>query len=203
MEPSFRGWISLIMLSVAVRVGLLRKRKEKTNMAEIISIHFVRKRNNVAESCDHVTVRSNFGIEGDYRSDKFQIGQITLIEAEAIDTMARKLGYDIPIGASRRQITVKGIELNELIGQNLRIGHILVRVEDKCNPCKNMETRIGPGAKDAMNDKGGIRCRIIKGGEIYVGDKITVETPRYPFYAKLSSFCFKFISYLKRLSNKA
>ncbi|HJO56136.1 MAG TPA: hypothetical protein QF423_05635, partial [Candidatus Scalindua sp.] len=73
----------------------------------------------------------------------------------------------------------------------------------KCNPCKNMETRIGPGAKDAMNDKCGIRCRIIKGGEIYVGDKITVETPRYPFYAKLSSFCFKFISYLKRLSNKA
>ena len=172
-------------------------------MAEIISIHFVRKRNDVAESCDHVTVRSNFGIEGDYRSDKFQIGQITLIEAEAIDTMTRKLGYHIPISASRRQITVKGIELNELIGQNLRIGHILVRVEDKCNPCKNMETKIGPGAKDAMNDKGGIRCRIIKGGEIYVGDKITVEIPRYPFYAKLSSFCFKFISYLKRLSNKA
>ncbi len=51
------------MLSVAVRVGLLRKRKEKTNMAEIISIHFVRKRNNVAESCDHVTVRSNLELK--------------------------------------------------------------------------------------------------------------------------------------------
>jgi MOSC domain-containing protein YiiM len=66
-----------------------------------------------------------------------------------------------------------------------------------------METKIGPGAKDAMNDKGGIRCRIIKGGELYVSDKITVEIPRCPFYARLSSFCFKFISYLKRLSNKA
>jgi MOSC domain-containing protein YiiM len=66
-----------------------------------------------------------------------------------------------------------------------------------------METKIGPGAKDAMNDKGGIRCRIIKGGEIYVGDKITVEIPRCHFYARLSSFCFKLISYLKRLSNKA
>ena len=172
-------------------------------MAEITSIHIVRKRNTAAESCNHVIVRSNFGIAGDYRSDKFQIGQITLIEAEAIDTMVRKLGYDIPVGASRRQIIVKDIELNELIGQNLRIGQILVRVEDKCNPCKNMETKIGPGAKDAMNDKGGIRCRIIKGGELYVSDKITVEIPRCPFYARLSSFCFKFISYLKRLSNKA
>ena len=113
-------------------------------MAEIISIHVVRNRNNVAESSDHVTVHSNFGIVGDYRSEKFQIGQITLIEAEAIDTMAWKLGHDIPAGASRRQIMVKGIELNELIGQNLRIGQIFVRVEDKCNPCKNMETKIGP-----------------------------------------------------------
>jgi len=191
------------MLSVAVLVGILQKRKEKRNMAEIISIHIVRKRNEAAESCDHVTVRSNFGIEGDYRSDKFQIGQITLIEAEAIDTMTLKLGYDIPVGASRRQITVKGIELNELVGQNLRIGQILVRIEEKCNPCKNMETKIGPGAKDAMNDKGGIRCRIIKGGELYVNDKITVEIPRWPLYARFSSFCFKLISYLKRLSNKA
>jgi MOSC domain-containing protein YiiM len=170
-------------------------------MAEIISIHVVRKRNAAAESCNHVTVRSNFGITGDYRSEKFQIGQITLIEAETIDAMSRKLGYDIPSGSSRRQIIVKGIKLNELIGRNLRMGQILVRVEDKCNPCKNMETKIGPGAEEAMNDNGGIHCRIIKGGELRVGDKITVESPRCPYYARLSSFCFKFISYLKRLSN--
>ena len=171
-------------------------------MAEIISIHVVRKQNAAAEPCNHVTVRSNFGIAGDYRSDKFQIGQITLVEAEIINAMSRKLGYDIPDGASRRQIMVKGITLNELIGRNLRMGQILVRVEDKCNPCKNMETRIGPGAKDAMNGKGGIRCRIIEGGELHVGDKITVETPRCPYYTRLSSFCFKFISYHKQLSNK-
>ncbi len=172
-------------------------------MAEIISIHVVRKRNAAAEPCNHVTVRSNFGIVGDYRSDKFQIGQITLVEAEIIDTMSHKLGYDIPDGASRRQIMVKGIMLNELIGRNLRMGQILVRVETKCNPCNNMEKKIGPGAKNAMDDKGGIRCRIIEGGELHVGDKITEEIPRCLYYARLSSFCFKLISYLKQLSNKA
>mgnify|MGYP000356750362 CR=1 FL=1 len=172
-------------------------------MAEIVSIHIVRRKNAAAESCNHVIVRSNFGIVGDYRSDKFQIGQITLVEAEIIDVMSRTLGYDIPDGASRRQIMVKGIKLNELIGRNLRIGQILVRVEDKCNPCNNMEKKIGPGAKEAMNGKGGIRCRVIKGGELHVGSKITVEKPRYPYYARLSSFCFKLISYLIKLSNKA
>jgi MOSC domain-containing protein YiiM len=172
-------------------------------VAEIISIHVVRKRNSPAESCKHVTVLSNFGIVGDYRSEKFQIGQITLVEAEIIDSMSRELGYDIPDGASRRQIMVKGITLNELIGQNLRMGQILVRVEDKCNPCKNMEKKIGPGAKNAMNDKGGISCRIIEGGDLHVGDKITVEPLSWPYYARISSFCFKFISHLKQLSNKA
>ncbi|MHC4267903.1 MAG: MOSC domain-containing protein [Planctomycetota bacterium] len=172
-------------------------------MTEIISIHIVSKRNTAAEPCNKVTVRSNFGIVGDYRSEKFQLGQITLIETETIDAMSRKLGYNVPAGASRRQIMVKGIKLNELVGQNLRLGQILVRVEDKCNPCNNMEKKIGPGAKNAMDGKGGIRCRIIEGGELHVGDKITVENPSCPYYTRVSSLCFKFISYLKQLSNKA
>ncbi len=172
-------------------------------MAEIVSIHIVRKQNATAESCKHVIVRSNFGIVGDYRSEKFQIGQITLIEAETIDAMSLKLGLDIPNGASRRQIMVKGINLNKLVGQNLRLGQIFARVEDKCKPCNNMEQKIGPGAKNAMNNKGGIRCSIIDGGELHVGDKITVESPSCSYYARLSSFCFRFIGYLKQLSNKA
>ncbi len=98
---------------------------------------------------------------------------------------------------------VRGIMVNELIGQNLCLGPVLVRVEDKCNPCNNMEKRIGSGAKDAMNDRGGIRCRIIEGGELRVGDKITIEDSDCTYYAKLSSFCFKIISYLIKLSNKA
>jgi MOSC domain-containing protein YiiM len=172
-------------------------------MAEIISIHIVRKQNDPTESCNQVMVRTNFGIEGDYRSGKYQIGQITLVEAEIMDTVSRELGYNIPVGASRRQIMVGGITLNGLIGKNLRLGRVLVRVEDKCNPCNNMEKRIGPGAKDAMSDRGGIRCRIIEGGELRVGDKITIEDSGCTYCAKLSSFCFKVISYLIKLSNKA
>ncbi len=197
------------MLSVALRVGSLQnqslknKNWNKVKVAEIISIHIVQKQNASTESCNQVMVSTNFGIEGDYRSGKYQIGQITLVEAEIMDTVSCELGYNIPAGASRRQIMVGGIMLNELIGQNLRLGPVLVRVEDKCNPCNNMEKRIGSGAKDAMNDRGGIRCRVIEGGELRVGDKITIEDSDCTYYAKLSSFCFKIISYLIKLSSKA
>ena len=54
-------------------------------MAEIISIHIVRGENAPTESCNQVVVRTNFGIEGDHRSGKYQIGQITLVEAEIMD----------------------------------------------------------------------------------------------------------------------
>ncbi len=172
-------------------------------MAEIITIHIVRKRNAVVEPYNYVTVRSNFGIVGDHRSDTFQIGQITIVEAEIIDAMSLKLGYDVPTGSSRRQIMVKGIRLNELIGQNLRLGQILVRVEDKCSPCNNMEKKIVPGAKNAMEDKGGVRCRVIAGGDLHIGDKITVETASCSYRTRISNYCFRFVSVLKRLSNKA
>ncbi len=144
-------------------------------MAEVISIHIVPEQNAPTESCNQVMVRTNFGIEGDYRSGKNKAGQITIIETEVIETVSRKLGYDIPAGASRRQVVVKNISLNKLVDRNLRLGTVLVLVEEKCHPCNNMEEKIGPGAKEAMNDSGGIRCRVIEGGELRVDDKITVE----------------------------
>lgn len=171
-------------------------------MAEIISIHIVRKRKAATEACNQVTVRKNFGIEGDYRSGKYQTGQITLVEAEIMDVLSTKFCHEIPAGASRRQIMVKGISLNGVIGKNLRMGHVLVRVEDKCNPCNNMDERIGPGAKDAMDNRGGIRCRVLEGGKLRIGDKIIVENSGCPYYSRLSSVCFKLIGYLIKLSNK-
>ncbi len=168
-------------------------------MAEIVSIHIAKKSKAPAGPCDKVVVRKNYGIEGDYRSGKYQIGQITLIESEAFDMVSGKLGYEVPAGASRRQIVVKGIVLNELIGKRLRLGAVLVQVVDRCKPCNNMEVMIGPGAKEAMNDKGGVRCRIIEGGVLHIDDKITVENPGCLYCVRLSSLCFKFISYIMRL----
>ncbi len=169
-------------------------------MAEVVSIHIVQEKKAPTESCNYVTIRTDFGIEGDYRSGKYQTGQITLIESEVMDTASRKLGYEIPAGASRRQIVVRGVSLNETIGHKLRLGSVLVMAEEKCKPCDNMEAAIGLGAKEAMNGRGGVRCRVIKGGELHVSDTVTLEGSVCPYYTRL---CFKFISYLIKLSNKA
>jgi MOSC domain-containing protein YiiM len=171
-------------------------------MAEVVSIHIVREKKSPAESCNHVMIRTNYGIEGDYRSGKYQTGQITLIESEVMDTASHLLGYEIPAGASRRQIVVRGVSLNESIGHKLRLGPVLVLAEERCKPCNNMEVMIGPGAKDALNDRGGVRCRVIKGGKLHVNNAVTVEGSVCSYYITLSRLYFKFISHLLALLNK-
>ncbi|MDR4504788.1 MAG: hypothetical protein MRK01_08390 [Candidatus Scalindua sp.] len=167
--------------------------------AEVVSIHIVRKRTLAEEPCNYVAVRPNFGIEGDYRSGKYQGSQVTLVEAETMDEASRRLGYKISGGASRRQIMVKGISLNQLTGCRLRLGSIVVEGDALCKPCNNMDWRIGSGAKEAMDGKGGIRCRVIKGGRLRVGDRVTIEDSSWIFHRKFLRFPRKCIFFVMRL----
>lgn len=144
-------------------------------MGTVISIHRVAVRAGPTELLAEANYIANFGLEGDWRSRKGRGRQITLIEAEALERVADILDLDeIPPGASRRQILVRGISLNETVGKKLRVGPLLIAVHDLCDPCKNMETMIGPGAWQAMEQRGGICARVIEGGILKPGDAISI-----------------------------
>jgi MOSC domain-containing protein YiiM len=144
-------------------------------MATVISIHRVNRRDAPAEGLAAAAFAADVGLEGDWRSRRGGGRQITLIEAEALEAVAATLGLPtIPPGASRRQVVVRGIALNDTIGKRLRIGPLLVQVDDRCDPCPNMEMKIGRGAQQAMLDRGGVCGRIIEGGTLRPGDAITL-----------------------------
>jgi len=144
-------------------------------MGEVVSIHLVRSRHGAAESLERARVLINDGLEGDWRSHRNRSGQLTLIEAEALEEVARRLGRPVPAGASRRQAVVRGINLNELLGRRVRLGAVRVFVETPCDPCSRMEATIGAGAQAAMKGCGGVRCHVLVGGELCVGDPIVEE----------------------------
>jgi MOSC domain-containing protein YiiM len=150
-------------------------------MGEVVSIHLVRQRHGAAEALQHAVVRTNYGLEGDWRSRRNRGGQLTLIEADALDEVGRLVGSPIPAGASRRQLVVRGVKLNELIGQRIRIGAVRLFVETPCDPCSRMEETIGAGAREALEGRGGVRCFVLAGGELHVGDFIREE----PFQEEL------------------
>jgi MOSC domain-containing protein YiiM len=144
-------------------------------MGDVVSIHIVRQRDGSAEAVSHATAQTNFGLAGDWRSRRNRPGQLTLIESEVLEEVGRLLGASVPSGGSRRQVVVRGVRLNELLGQRIRIGAVRLFVETLCDPCKRMEETIGAGARGALESRGGVRCFVMAGGELSVGDAITVE----------------------------
>lgn len=99
--------------------------------------------------------------------------QLTLIEAEAIEAAARDHDIDIPVGISRRNITVRGAALNHLVGRTFRVGGATVRGIELCEPCGYLERTTGiKGIVKALIHRGGLRCEIVDGGTIRVGDPV-------------------------------
>jgi MOSC domain-containing protein YiiM len=144
-------------------------------MGEVVSIHIVRQRDGAAEAVEQATAQTNYGLKGDWRSRRNRSGQLTLIEAEVLEEVGRLLGSGVPSGASRRQVVVRGVRLNELLGQRIRIGGVRLFVETPCDPCARMEETIGTGAREVLEGRGGVRCFVLAGGELCVGDAIVAE----------------------------
>jgi MOSC domain-containing protein YiiM len=144
-------------------------------MGTVVSIHRVPSRDAPAVALERARFVADLGLDGDWRSRKDSDRQITLIEAEALDAVAAALGIPgVPPGASRRQVMVRGVALNDMVGRHLRVGPLLVRVEDLCHPCRNLEAKIGRGAQVAMADRGGVCGRVIEGGLLSPGDPVSI-----------------------------
>ena len=120
------------------------------------------------------------GLEGDRYfkqvgtySDRLDPGrQVTLIELETIDALNTDLGIDFSLGDSRRNIVTRGVALNELVGQELRIGGARVRCIRLCEPCAYMQSLTQEGVLEALTHQGGLNAEILAGGVIRVGDPI-------------------------------
>src|ERR1700688_4792512 len=94
----------------------------KTDMGSVLSIHRVATKEGPACALESANFIADFGLEGDWRSRKGRGRQITLIEAEALEFVATTLKLNAILeGASRRQVLVQGIALNETVGKRLKL----------------------------------------------------------------------------------
>ena len=146
-------------------------------MAEVVSIHRAAVKDGVAEPLAEALLRDNYGIEGDWRSRGGKDRQVTLIEEETLLAVGQTLDEPVQPGASRRQIVVRGLPLNPTVGHVLRVGEAELKVMGLADPCDNMERTIGPGARAALGDHGGICARVLRGGTVRVGDPVAVGEP--------------------------
>jgi MOSC domain-containing protein YiiM len=100
---------------------------------------------------------------------------LTLIEAEEVEALARDHGLRLAPGESRRNITTRGIRLTELVGKEFRVGEVLVRGVKLCEPCEYLQGLVGKPILKPLTHRAGIRADILSSGRIAVGDAITVS----------------------------
>ena len=132
------------------------------------SIHVAAAKAAPVEPADRIRVTGE-GVEGDR---KFGQGNVTLVEAEAIEGLAADTGIQLAPGESRRQVTTRGIGLNELVGRRFRVGTVEAVGVEQCHPCRHLEKLTAPGVLKGLVDRGGLRADVVRGGEIAVGDAV-------------------------------
>ena len=103
--------------------------------------------------------------------------EVTLIEAEAYDAIAREAGILLAPGASRRNITTRGVPLNHLVGKQFHVGEVLLEGVRLCEPCGHLESLTQAGVREGLIHRGGLRARIVSEGTIRIGDVIQPVVP--------------------------
>ena len=123
---------------------------------------------------DQVDITEERGIVNDHYGKKGN-RQVTLIQKEHLQVVASILGKnEIDPKLTRRNIVVSGINLRALIGKRFQLGSgVVLEATGDCVPCHRMEENFGPGGYQAMVGHGGITCKVIQGGHIALGDKLS------------------------------
>jgi MOSC domain-containing protein YiiM len=149
-------------------------------IGEVASIHIADKAEAPMRSVDRVRAVPGKGLEGDryfaasgtYSDSPGPSREVTLIESEAIEAMARDNGITIPAGSARRNIVTRGAPLNHLVGKEFDIGPVRLLGIRLCEPCSHLESLTRKGIIAGLVHRGGLRAQIVTEGEIRVGDPI-------------------------------
>lgn len=109
--------------------------------------------------------------------------EVTLVEAESLEMLSRDHGIDLPPGGTRRNITTRGVRLNELVGKTFRVGEVTMTGVKLCEPCQHLQEMTGKPVIKPLTHKAGIRAMLVRGGVIRTGDAVelveeAVETER-------------------------
>lgn len=114
----------------------------------------------------------DLGLEGDRHARAGSTRQVLLMDEETLAS------FGLAPGAVKENVTTRGIAFNTLTpGMRLRIGSALIEITKSCTPCSRMD-EIRPGLRTALEGQRGMLARVVEGGEMCVGDAITILQQR-------------------------
>ena len=129
---------------------------------------------------DHVEVVAGAGIEGDrYFAHHAEPGQnITLIEAEAIESFLKEHDRACDLSISGRNLVTRGVRLNALVGKEFFVGAVRLRGVELCEPCLGFGRSLQSADLAAVEvvrawvHRAGLRADALSSGEIALGASV-------------------------------
>jgi MOSC domain-containing protein YiiM len=101
--------------------------------------------------------------------------EVTLVEAEALEALARDHDLHLASGASRRNLVTRGVPLNHLVGVAFAVGDAVLVGQNLCEPCSRLARTTSHATMKALVHRGGLRARIVTGATLRVGDRIRLS----------------------------
>ena len=122
-------------------------------------------------SVESASAVAGCGLEGDryFHADGSKPNRaLTLIEAEVLE----EVGLTGP--QSRRQVVVRGVRLNDLVGKRFTVGDVECLGVAVSEPCLHLQSLTRPGIIDELVHRAGLEAEILSSGTISIGDPIRV-----------------------------
>ena len=137
------------------------------------AIHIAPGRKVPTRSVETVEAEAGVGLVGDrYHGSRHR--HVTVQALDEVEAAARDLGHDIPLGATRRNVTITAGPIPQRPGERMRIGDVELEVVRIAAPCRLLDDWLGPGAMQALRSpRGGTVFRLLSSGTIRVGDEVT------------------------------
>jgi MOSC domain-containing protein YiiM len=101
--------------------------------------------------------------------------EVTLMEIEALEGMAREYQLSLEPAQARRNLLTRGVPLNHLVGQTFAIGPVVLRGLRLCEPCGHLEKLTCKGVQKGLIHRGGLRAQVVQGGILEVGGAIALR----------------------------
>ena len=131
---------------------------------------------------DSIEVRAGLGIVGDryFGQRAHRTASVTVMAVESIE----RLGTGLDPADTRRNIIVRGLDIDAMRGQDFWLGGVQFRAHRPANPCAWMDVALAPGAFKALRGHGGMRCEPLTSGILRLGPTVarTVSAPYVPLF---------------------
>ena len=147
---------------------------------ELLHIHVASKASAAMDELPEAILVEGVGIEGDryatglgtYSKRPHIDRQLTLIEVEVLEAIARDRGIALAPSEHRRNLTTRGVPLGHLVGQYFRVGDCVLYGGRMNVPCLYLETLLAKKVFKPLINRSGLNCRIVLGGNIRNHERI-------------------------------